>query len=61
MVPPVEIRDPTLLQGELEQVRVEYNTVRSYAAIGYVTPDDEHEQRGNATLITRRAHPHRVC
>lgn len=35
---PEQIRDPTVLDTELEQVRIEYNTVRPHAAIGYVTP-----------------------
>jgi len=38
----------------LEQVRVEYNTVRLHAGIGYVTPDDEHEGRGPAIRKARR-------
>jgi transposase InsO family protein len=41
-----QIRDPTMLEAELERIRVEYNTVRLHAGIGYVTPDDEHEGRG---------------
>ena len=41
-----QIRDPAVLEAALEEVRVEYNTVRLHAGIGYVTPDDEHEQRG---------------
>jgi transposase InsO family protein len=50
----VEIRDPAMLEAELEQVRVEYNTARLHAGIGYVTPDDEHEQRGDAIRKARR-------
>jgi putative transposase len=38
-----KIRDPGELEAELERVRTEYNTVRLHAAIGYVTPDDEHQ------------------
>lgn len=41
-----DIRDPAVLQAELERARLEHNTVRLHAAIGYVTPDDEHEGRG---------------
>jgi putative transposase len=41
-----QIRDPDLLAAQLEAVRVEYNSVRLHAGIGYVTPDDEHEGRG---------------
>lgn len=48
------IRDPALLVAELEQVRFEYNTIRLHAGIGYVTPDDEHEGRGEAIRKTRR-------
>ena len=49
-----QIRDPDLLEVELEAVRVEYNTVRLHAGIGYVTPDDEHEGRGEQ--IRKRRH-----
>jgi putative transposase len=42
------ITDPTLLETELARIRTEYNTVRLHEAIGYVTPDDEHEGRGEA-------------
>jgi putative transposase len=42
-----QIRDPAVLGYELERVRVEYNTVRLHAGIGYVTPDDEHQGRGD--------------
>jgi len=35
-------------------VRVEYNTVRLHAGIGYVTPDEEHEGRGPAIRRARR-------
>ena len=48
------IRDPAQLDTELERIRVEYNTVRLHAGIGYVTPDDEHEGRGPGI---RRAPP----
>jgi putative transposase len=41
------IRDPGMLAAELEKVRLEYNSVRLHAGIGYVTPDDEHEGRGD--------------
>ena len=40
------ITDPAALDTELARIRNEYNTVRLYAAIGYVTPDDEHHGRG---------------
>jgi putative transposase len=49
-----KIRDPAQLALDLEAVRVEYNTVRLHAGIGYVTPDDEHQGRGDA-IRQRRA------
>jgi len=49
-----QITDPAVLRAELELVRVEYNTVRLHAGIGYVTPDDEHEGRGPAIRQARR-------
>jgi putative transposase len=48
------IEDPAVLRAELELVRVEFNTVRLHAGIGYVTPDDEHEGRGPAIRRARR-------
>jgi transposase InsO family protein len=48
------IADPELLWPELERVRREYNEVRLHAAIGYVTPNDEHEGRGDAIRRARR-------
>ena len=42
------ITDPAALDAELHRIRTEYNTVRLHAAIGYVTPDDEHHGRGPA-------------
>lgn len=48
------IRDPAELVAELDRVRVEYNTVRLHAGIGYVTPDDEHDGRGDAIRQARR-------
>jgi len=41
-------RHPAQLEAELEAVRIEYNTVRLHAGIGYVTPDDEHQGRADA-------------
>ena len=49
-----KIRDPGELAVELDRVRVEYNTVRLHAGIGYVTPDDEHHGRGDAIRQARR-------
>jgi transposase InsO family protein len=48
------IRDGGQLAYELDRVRLEYNTVRLHAGIGYVTPDDEHHGRGDAIRQARR-------
>jgi transposase InsO family protein len=40
------IDDPAALDTELHRIRGQYNTVRLHAAIGYVTPEDEHHGRG---------------
>ncbi len=48
-----KITDPGDLAAELDRVRTEYNTVRLHASIGYVTPDDEHEGRGDALRQAR--------
>jgi putative transposase len=48
------ITDPAVLASELERVRLEYNSVRLHEAIGYVTPNDEHEGRGDAIRQARR-------
>jgi transposase InsO family protein len=45
--------DPGELALELDHVRDEYNTLRLHASIGYVTPDDEHEGRGEAIRQAR--------
>ena len=50
-----EIRDPAALYAELARIRREYNTVQLHAAIGYVTPDDEHHGRGPAIRRARTA------
>jgi len=49
-----QIRDPAQLQTELELKRIEYNGIRLHASIGYVTPDYEHEGRGEAIRQARR-------
>jgi len=49
-----QIRDPEVLRAELARVRHEYNTIRLHAGIGYVTPDDEHEGRGERIRAARR-------
>ena len=47
-------RDGGELDAELDRVRAEYNGVRLHASIGYVTPEDEHEGRGDAIRQQRR-------
>jgi putative transposase len=49
------ITDPAALDTELARIRREYNTVRLHAAIGYVTPDDEHDGRGPRIRRARAA------
>jgi transposase InsO family protein len=49
------IRDPAVLDSELARIRREYNTVRLHAAVGYVTPDDEHHGRGPSIRRARAA------
>ena len=49
------IEDPATLRAELAIVREHYNRVRLHAGIGYVTPDDEHEGRGEAIRKAREA------
>ena len=49
------IADPAALDSELARIRTEYNTTRLHAAIGYVTPDDEHHGRGPQIRRARHA------
>ena len=49
------IRDPATLRAELVVTRVHYNTVRLHQGVGYVTPDDEHEGRGETIRKAREA------
>lgn len=49
-----KIRDPGTLVAELDHVCLEYNGIRLHAGIGYVTPDDEHEGRGDQIRQNRR-------
>lgn len=48
------ISDPGTLAAELERVRLHYNAVRLHEGIGYVTPNDEHEGRGDKIRAARR-------
>jgi putative transposase len=59
------ITNPSALDAELARIRGQYNTVRLHAAIGYVTPDDEHHGRGPGIRRARiaglkRAHAQRI-
>ena len=49
------ITDPATLRAELADIRTHYNTIRLHAGVGYVTPDDEHEGRGDAIRKARKA------
>jgi putative transposase len=49
------IRNPATLRAELAIVREHYNSVRLHASIGYVTPNDEHQGRGEAIRKQRQA------
>ena len=49
-----KITDPGDLVAELDRVRPHYNGVRLHAGIGYVTPDDEHQGRGDQIRRARR-------
>jgi putative transposase len=51
----LEFTEPAVLRAELDLVRAEYNSVRLHSGIGYVTPDDEHEGRGEAIRKARQA------
>ena len=48
------ITEPDVLKAELDRVRRHYNEVRLHEAIGYVTPNDEHEGRGDKIRQARR-------
>jgi putative transposase len=49
------LTDPAALDAELARIRHDYNTIRLHAAIGYVTPDDEHHGRGPGIRRARSA------
>ncbi len=48
-------RSTVMKLRQLERIRVDYNTVRLHAGLGYVTPDDEHEGRGPKIRKARQA------
>ena len=48
------ITDPAVLAAELDRARRHYNEIRLHEAIGYVTPNDEHEGRGDKIRQARR-------
>ena len=49
------IEDPATLRAEIAEIRAHWNGVRLHAGIGYVTPNDEHEGRGEAIRKARQA------
>jgi transposase InsO family protein len=49
-----QMTDPGELVAELETARIEYNTIRLHESLGYVTPEDEHEGRGEEIRQARR-------
>jgi hypothetical protein len=49
------IEDPAILRAELAVTREFWNAVRLHAGVGYVTPNDEHEGRGEAIRKARQA------
>lgn len=49
-----KIRDPGELDAELAIARADYNGIRLHAGLQYVTPNDEHEGRGDAIRAKRR-------
>ncbi len=49
-----QITDPNTLRTELDTVRDDYNTRRLHASLRYVTPDDEHQGRGDTIRQARR-------
>ncbi|MGH3467694.1 MAG: integrase core domain-containing protein [Thermocrispum sp.] len=50
----LSIEDPAVLRAELAIRRAHYNGVRLHQGLGYVTPNDEHEQRGKQIRQARR-------
>lgn len=61
-----KITDPGDLEAELDRLRAFWNGTRLHEGIGYVTPNDEHQGRGEAIRAARRtglrnAHDARVA
>ncbi len=54
------IRDPATLRAELDVTRVHDNMVRLHQGVDCVTPDDEHEGRGEAIRQARRDGPNQA-
>ena len=48
------LNDPADLIGELERVRLHYNTVRLHEHVGYVTRNDEHTGQGDQIRQARQ-------
>ncbi|XAS78284.1 integrase core domain-containing protein (plasmid) [Dermatophilaceae bacterium Sec6.4] len=48
------ITEPAVLRAELDTIQEHYNGVRLHQGIGYVTPNDEHEGRGEQIRQARR-------
>jgi putative transposase len=49
------IAEPAVLRAELDRLQVHWNCVRLHAGVGYVTPLDEHEGRGQSIRKAREA------
>lgn len=49
------ITEAQVLRAELERLQVHWNSVRLHAGVGYVTPNDEHEGRGEGIRKARQA------
>ena len=50
-----KITDSGDLEAELDRLRVFWNGTRLHEGIGYLTPNDEHEGRGETIRAARRA------